>query len=270
MQQAQAKRQQETHAAAMATATRQRAAQKQLARLYGATDPRLAALIEAGAGSAVYGPDRYKVRKPGEEYIDTLLGGDLTGLKPLPEPVDYTKEYVKGTGKLTPKGKDRLHEQWRTRAKPYIDNGVETSRKMGLVNSALNQRNGTADIGAIMAYQKMIDEGVVRSDDVALQGSAVSMRDELQLWLKNKSEGDMLPETTRQRMRRAAKLFTDVNMRAVRQRLGSIKQMVTKRGELDFDQIVSPSQWKALQADTVLGRSTVLEPAADDDKIKED
>ena len=203
------------------------------------------------------------------------LGIDALGSEPPPIPIDYTKEYNKETGELLPKGVDKMHKAWRTQAKGYIDTGTETLRKMSLVNSALDQRNGTADIGAIMSYQKMIDEGVVRSDDVRLQGSAVSMRDELQLWLKNKAEGDMLPETVRVRMREAAKLFSEVNMQAVRTRLSSIKEMVDKRGELDFDQVVSPSQWAALQSGTVLGGASVLDkkktPApVVDDGVEED
>lgn len=121
--------------------------------------------------------------------------------------MDPTKEWgmgPDGNPAMTPKGVARAEEQWRTRLSKPLQGLQEIDRKMRIVSKALEAQNGTADIAAINAYQRMIDDGVVRSEDVRLQGEAVSLLEQLKLWQQKVKEGDLLPAGVRQRMHQMA------------------------------------------------------------------
>tara|TARA_X000001382_G_scaffold55288_2_gene37810 strand:- start:2838 stop:3875 length:1038 start_codon:yes stop_codon:yes gene_type:complete len=88
----------------------------------------------------------------------------------------------------------------RNRLKPTINALNETIVKIDKVNRAVLLQNGTADLAAINSYQRLIDEGVVRGEDVALQAKASPLYGRLKLLAKNVKAGDLLTPELRDRM----------------------------------------------------------------------
>jgi len=88
----------------------------------------------------------------------------------------------------------------RNRLKDPIDLFRKTQTKIDKVNRSVVLKHGTADLAAINSFQRLIDDGVVRGEDIALQGSTQSLVGQLALWAKNKKEGDLLDDTIRKRM----------------------------------------------------------------------
>lgn len=98
----------------------------------------------------------------------------------------------------------------RNRLKPQIAKMREIGTKYELVERAVKlaasgKAGGTADILAINAMIKMVDEGVVKADEVDLQTSAGSLKTRITVWRDNAKKGDLLDNTLRRRMFEVAK-----------------------------------------------------------------
>jgi len=155
--------------------------------------------------------------------------------------VDPKAEYTlgdDGSQKLTRKGKERFEEKWRTRIKPQVDQLQEVDRKLRIVNKALDQKTGTADIAAINAYQRMLDEGVVRGEDITTQASAKSAYDTVTLWLANKKEGDLLPQPVRDKMRTMANILSRQTVKGISTTLNSWREVVLDTSGLEWKNIM--------------------------------
>lgn len=57
----------------------------------------------------------------------------------------------------------------RTEVRPVLDQATQLQRNINAVRSGARQNNGAGDIAMVNGLQKLIDEGVVREGDVALQ-----------------------------------------------------------------------------------------------------
>jgi len=102
-------------------------------------------------------------------------------------------------------------------ANPQYKRFVDMGAKFQIVTNSLERESGTADISAINAFQRMVDEGVVREGDVALLQSAMSFKDKyLSGYQYNKLiSGDKLPQNVRNEMAKIAQNIYDINKEAM-------------------------------------------------------
>lgn len=114
---------------------------------------------------------------------------------------DALRAYQKDDQDLVKDARDRL--------KPAIKEVQTTWTKIEIVERALKSAatntKGTGDIAAINAFQRLIDPGVVRGEDVKLQQNAVDLLTQLKSWAKNKQKGDILDDSVRKRMLETAR-----------------------------------------------------------------
>lgn len=211
------------------------AGREQLAQQY----PHMA---EAIKGGVVDPKDRFK--EVDGVLIDTWAQG-APGAKMPGKKLDPTKEYFTdsktGDQRLTRKGVDKRHSEWRNTLKPSIEKLGEINRKMSLVLRATEMANGTADIAAVNAYQRMIDDGVVRSEDIRLQGEALSVYAELKRWAQNKKQGDILDPTLRSRMSEMARALAEETVGNTMTEVSAWKSVVDQEVGLDWNKVFPPS-----------------------------
>ena len=88
----------------------------------------------------------------------------------------------------------------RDRLKPSIELFRQTQVKVDKVNRSVVMKNGTADLAAINSFQRLIDDGVVRGEDVALQKRTQSLYEYLEMQKATIAKGHLLSDGVRQRM----------------------------------------------------------------------
>ena len=178
-------------------------------------------------------PEWTQVELPNGQIVLQSRDGQI---KEMPGQPDPTKEYSR-TG-LTQKGVDRRHKEWRAAVKPQIEQTEATQIGMDKVLSALDQKNGTADIAAITAFIKMIDEGVVRGEEVRLQREAQSLKNYAGTIIQQWKEGDILSDTVRGRMANMARLIQNSVMQTTARSLADTKSIVDRTEGLDWSMVV--------------------------------
>ncbi len=135
---------------------------------------------------------------------------------------DALRAYQKEDQELVKDARDRL--------KPQIAKMREIGTKYELVERAVKlaasgKAGGTADILAINAMIKMVDEGVVKADEVDLQTSAGSLKTRITVWRDNAKKGDLLDNTLRQRMFEVAKQIMAARSKDFQGTVASQKQL---------------------------------------------
>lgn len=119
--------------------------------------------------------------------------------------------------------------------------GVELSQKRQVVKNSLTRSTGFADIAAINAFQKMVDEGVaVREGDIALMRSAQAILDKYDpRFLTNKAtKGTILTLKDRIEMDKLSEMMAKNAMQQANE--GPIKQFrgIAQKANLSPDDIV--------------------------------
>mgnify|MGYP003638973353 CR=1 FL=1 len=153
---------------------------------------------------------------------------------------DLKNEYIllaDGTIGLSAKGIGKAEEQWRDRLQPSINNLEEINRKVSILNRALDQGDGTADIAAVNAYQRMIDDGVVRGEDVKMQASAQSLYGKLATFVNNYKEGDVLHPDVRKRMRAMANTLANSTISNIKTTVNAWKGVVMDTPGLSWGRV---------------------------------
>jgi hypothetical protein len=140
---------------------------------------------------------------------------------------------------------DRIREV-RTEIRPIIDQARQLQRNIAAVRAGIRAQNGAGDIAIINGVQKMIDEGVVREGDVALQLQAQGLEGGiagLQGYLT--SQGPFSPQIRAQLSRVAEDLYTSSNSAFQAQVLG-YRDMVERRlGKGTFEDVAPSSTLRA-------------------------
>lgn len=162
--------------------------------------------------------------------------------------VDPSKQFLP-SGALSAKGIQDTEDRYYGRTKKLVDAGYEWKRKANLVMSALAKGTGISDIAAINSFQKMIDEGVVRSDDIALIGSAESYWGQIMRWAKYAKEGDKLTDKARANIALIARDFFREGNGLVETRLEGWKNVVDAQDQLDWNRIVPRETYEELKAE---------------------
>lgn len=153
---------------------------------------------------------------------------------------DDPEEQVKFIERIN-KVRDDAHRNFRTEIRPFTKQLQEIDRKTSIVFAAVEKRNGTADIAAINAYQRLIDDGVVRSDDVRLQGSAQSLRDSVVTQIENIKKGDLLPQSVRDNMADMTRVLLEQTLPGIEAGISGVEEIVGMDERLDFNRVFTPS-----------------------------
>ena len=160
--------------------------------------------------------------------------------------IDPAKDY-RPDGQLTAKGINSRHKEFRQQTKNLLNGAFEWRRKIALVMAGLREGTGLGDISAINSFQKMIDEGVVRGEDVTMIGSAASALQQVQLTMNNFAQGDKLAEATRAQMAKIAQDFYNAGTAQVDERLKGWRDVVLENDQLDWNKVVPARSWAVLQ-----------------------
>lgn len=153
---------------------------------------------------------------------------------------DDPEEQVKFVERIN-KVRDDAHRDFRTEIRPFAKQLQEIDRKTSVIFASLAEKNGTADITAINAFQRMVDDGVVRSDDVALQASARSLRDSVVAQLENIKKGDLLPQSVRDNMAEMTRVLLAQTLPGIEAGIAGVEEIVGMDERLDFNRVFSPS-----------------------------
>jgi len=181
--------------------------------------------------------------------------------------VDPTKEYLP-SGALSAKGINMRHKEYRLLTKKLVDASSDWQRKAQLVMSSLEKRNGLADIAAINSFQKMIDEGVVRGEDVKLIGSAVSVFEDLKRWRDQAMKGDKLTDKSRAQMAIIARDFFRDGTGIINTRLDGWKDIVETNDQLDWNKIVPERTYSLITGGVELPNIPGFGPGSQDNPIE--
>ena len=84
---------------------------------------------------------------------------------------------------------------------------------------------------------RMIDEGVVRSEDVNLQREAVSLVQQVKAWRAKATKGELLPQAVRDNMLRVARALTQETMQGHRTQINAWKSVVDDTQGLSWQKV---------------------------------
>jgi hypothetical protein len=182
-----------------------------------------------------------------------LLNNTFDMWRKMNPAIDPDAEYL-ADGGLAPKGIQKRYVEYRQDTKRLKDAGYVWQKKLGAVMRGLEKGNGLGDLAAVNAFQKMIDEGVVKGEDVRLIAGAVSTWNQIKLWKETKKSGDQLAEATRAQMADMARsLFVD-GSKEIQERLLGQKDIVNAaHPRLDWNKIIAPTVMNRLTGDNEEG-----------------
>ncbi|MGF7213100.1 hypothetical protein GGE65_007736 [Skermanella aerolata] len=147
------------------------------------------------------------------------------------------------SGPLPRKPEDifKVESGWRQEFKDPLKNIMEITTQTGIIRNAVNKADGTGDIAAIIAFNKLLDPGaVVREADVTLTLAAQGVADRLQTWMNNKKEGDILPPDLRRRMLDLSEQIHSTSSDVIRDRVMSYRDAVEAEGG-NWDRVITPA-----------------------------
>lgn len=147
------------------------------------------------------------------------------------------------SGPLPRKAEDlfKVESNWRAEFKAPLKNITEITTQTGIIRNAVQKGDGTGDIAAIIAFNKLLDPGaVVREADVTLTLAAQGVADRLQTWMANKKEGDILPPDLRRRMLELSEKIHQTSSDVIRDTVMSYRDAVEAEGG-NWDRVITPA-----------------------------
>jgi hypothetical protein len=143
-------------------------------------------------------------------------------------------------------GTGKNEREWRQELKDPIKQATELTSQVGIVRNAAKVGNGTADTALIIAFNKLLDPGaVVREADVALTRQAQSTMEQVNTWMANKTEGDVLPEQLRQRIASLTEQIYQTSNSVLKDRVLPYRSAAESEGA-NWDRIIPPEMQKTL------------------------
>mgnify|MGYP003120193020 CR=1 FL=1 len=142
---------------------------------------------------------------------------------------DPSAEFRPG-GQLTRKGKLTQEKILRDTLKKPLDFLTELDGKRRGIMAALDQNNGLGDLAAINSYQRLIDDAVVRGEDVRLIQQSQSLVDYFRTIIGSAAKGSKLGDTQRADLRKAAKDFISAINGSYVTRLENVKGLAAEDG----------------------------------------
>jgi hypothetical protein len=214
--------------------------------------------VPQGAMNQTVGADRLGIQAPpGTAYsVDpygkpTQVFQPQAGQQVASAPGQPYKEapITGGTGDIVgnPQQRFAAMKDLRTEVKPVIDSAIALRRNYSALEAGYRQQSGPGDLAMINGLQKMIDEGVVREGDVAMQLKAQGLEGGiagLQAYMT--STGTFSP-AIRERIKVAGDdIYGSINQ-TYRQRVEGYRGMVERTfGEGSFADVLPPETAGAL------------------------
>ena len=142
---------------------------------------------------------------------------------------DPSAEFRPGE-QLTRKGRLAQENILRNTLKKPLDFLTELDGKRRAIMAALDQNNGLGDLAAINSYQRLIDDAVVRGEDVRLIQQSQSLVDYFRTMIGSAAEGKKLGDTQRTELRKASKDFISAINGSYVTRLKNVKALAAQDG----------------------------------------
>lgn len=212
---------------------------KQIRQLFGGNGPQ---------GPATQGPATQGPPTPG---VNATAPKNLAAPKSVPKFNEEEKSvilFAKNPGEGIKAVYNNRRDQYKlavTRVKPARTSIMVAQTGIGKVRASVKMKNATADIAAVNAYQRLIDPGVVKGEDVRLQAGALSLGGVLSQWLEKRKTGEILPDHVRQRMLQMAEELGNAVIKVNREEVAGQKDRFDMSPQLDWRR-VWPKRWDAL------------------------
>ena len=195
---------------------------------------------------------------PGQapDGTDVLISRVTGDMKPAPTGWNLKEEWGRRlnpqSGVMetvrTPKGEFKAHQDYQKNVKPIIDETTEIRIKYDKLIGSIAEGTGSGDIAAINSFVRMVDDGVVRAEDMRIQREAVSWWQSIQAAIKKMGTGALLGEENgalRKNMRSAAKVLMRSTMRHQRARVENQKALV-EEDNLDWNRVISKYMYNSI------------------------
>lgn len=196
-----------------------------------------------------------KDAEPGKQWARRQKGVNAAGqpvyeFKQVPIPGARDEQIAKERAEAEAKDAERKQKlidagvkderDWRTEFRKPIEQATELTTQIGIVRDSLGRKNGTGDMAAIIAFNKLLDPGaVVREADVELTRNAQSVLDRLKTWAANKSEGDQLPQPLRDKIRELSEQIQRTSLAVLKDRVVPYRSAIEDNGG-KWDRVVPP------------------------------
>lgn len=154
-----------------------------------------------------------------------------------------------GTGDIRGNPQQRFEALKGVRAeiKPVIDSAIALRRNYSALLAGYAQQNGTGDVAMTNGFQKMIDEGVVREGDVALQLKAQGIEGGLAGLAGYANSDGMYSPAIREKLKLIGDDLYDKISGTYRQRVEGYRVMVDRTfGDGSFADVLPPETAAAL------------------------
>lgn len=145
-----------------------------------------------------------------------------------------------------PKPASDGERRWREELKGPINQAADLVTQNNIIKTSLSKGDGTGDIAAIVAFNKLLDPGaVVREADVQLTLAAQGLADRIAVWAQNKREGDILPPALRQKMGELSDQIYKVSSETIKSRVMPFQPVIEGQGGV-FGNVVPEDMQRAL------------------------
>lgn len=182
--------------------------------------------------------------------------GQTVVMEPRGKPGDEYK-FVRENGQLVRKPTEvftnKYEGETRKAAKPFIDAINKTAIKFDKLKGVLAQATGAGDVAGINAYIRMVDDGVVRGEDISIMREATSLREFLKQQVEKVRKGELLSPSVRQKMQESARQLLNSEVKNATNNLSEIKQRFDEKGIGQWSQIIPPSQAKRFDSFVEIG-----------------
>lgn len=173
--------------------------------------------------------DPYRVQAPPQNYRYTAPGGGVEAVPGSPADIRNPANLIEATKGV------------RQEIAPIITQAITVKRNIDSVRTGYRQQNGSGDIAMVNGIQKLIDEGVVREGDVALQLQAQGIQGGIAgVTSFLQSNGKFDPAIRQKIMRTAEGLYAASN-ETLKSRVMGYRSIVDPTyGQGSFDRYVLP------------------------------
>lgn len=128
---------------------------------------------------------------------------------------------------------------------PILDKVTKARQSAGAVAEGFHLQNGTGDIAMVNGLQHLIDDGVVRGEDVNMQMKSSGITGTLGQWAQYVNSGGLLTPEIRTKVNQASQgLFSRIDQQYKAQVLAHRPTVDALYGDGAFDQFVLPKSYQ--------------------------
>tara|TARA_Y100000296_G_scaffold20276_1_gene24080 strand:- start:8048 stop:9427 length:1380 start_codon:yes stop_codon:yes gene_type:complete len=163
---------------------------------------------------------------------------------------------------LSQKGITSRHDYWGEQVKKPVQEILAARESGEKIFSGLGQKNGIADIAVMNSYQRLIDDAVVRGEDIRLINSAQSLRQQWAAARNRMVDGDVFTEGMRQKIGYMTNKLMESATANPMARIVDIKDRASANTQLSWDRVMSKGLWDRISSPIAQG-SFRFDPAFD-------